>query len=185
MRLRVRAVSQMAALEAELGRRARSSDAYRGCHYRHSLTYLRSRASAHFKRRGGAHSSRRTTAKLVWRCASGLLPSSCRARRSLPRRTEKKKGSSSEAQCRKDCGRTAHMAPHAWRSKSLRGAAHGPGPRKLDNDTVSFSYRDSIPKKYCIVKHRHVRSRRCIQIFPTRTTDLVDLPPLCGVSTRP
>ena len=170
MRLRARAVSQMAALEAELGRRAQSSDAYRGCHYRHSLTYLRSRASAHFKRRGGAHSSRRTTAKLVWRCASGLLPSSCRARRSPPRRAEKKVGSSSEAQCRKDCQRKAHPAPHTWRSKALQGAAHGPAPLKPENATVSFSYRDSIPKKYSIVKHRHVRSRRCIQIFPARTT---------------
>ena len=139
MRLRARAVSQMAALEAELGRRARSSDAYRGCHYRHSSTYLRSRASAHFKRRGARTAEERLPNLFASR-ASGLLPSSCRARRSSPRRAEKKKGSSSEAPCRKDCGRTAHMAPHTWRSKSRKAAAHGQAPRELDFAAASFSY---------------------------------------------
>ena len=185
MRLRARAVSQMAALEAELGRRARSSDAYRGCHYRHSSTYLRSRASAHFKRRGARTVAEERLLNFFDGARLASLPSSCRARRSSPRRAEKKKGSSSEAPYRKDCGRTAHMAPHTWRSKSRKAAAHGQAPRELDFAAASFTYIYIYQKKYFIVKHRHVRSRRCIQILQTRTTDLGDLPPLCGFTTRP
>ena len=104
MRLSARAVLQMPGrVGGSVGASRLSSDTRRACSCRSLLTYLHSRASESSKRYGGRAVAKNACHTFHVGCSARLLPSSCRACQSPPRRPERKIGSSSEAPCRKDC----------------------------------------------------------------------------------